>query len=141
MLKNSAVLLYLRTYIHTYICICIFNNNNNIDYHVCLHTAAPDQVTGVMVITNSITINDDTVTLTLSWGEPFNNFDPIMDYTVSCSGDISCPPDFTTTNSTTRSYTITNLNQMSNYTFSVVATNSVGSGEAGVMNFTTPSCE
>ena len=72
------------------------------------------------------------VTLTLSWGEPFNNLDPIVNYTVSCSGD-NCPSDFTTTDNTTRSYTITNLTPMTTYTFSVVATNSIGSGEASVV--------
>ena len=30
-------------------------------------------------------------------------------------------------------YTITDLTTMTNYTFSVVATNSIGSGEAGVV--------
>ena len=70
----------------------------------------------------------------MSWGEPFNNFDPIVNYTVSCSGDVSCPPNFTTTDNTTR---ITNLTKMTNYTFSVVATNSIGSGEAGVEMITT----
>ena len=108
---------------------------------VIWYTAAPDQVLGVMVITNSITLNDDNVTLTLSWDEPFNNYDPIVNYIVSCSGDVTCPPNFTTTDNTTRSYTITNLTPMTDYTFSVVATNSIGSGEAGVVNITTPSCE
>ena len=84
----------------------------------------------------SVTV--DNVTLTLSWGEPFNNFDPIVNYTVSCSGDDTCPPNFTTTDNTTRSYTITNSTPMTNYTFSVVATNSIGSGEAGVLEYTTP---
>ena len=78
------------------------------------------------------------VTVTLSWGEPFNNLDPIVNYTVSCSSDVTCPPNFTTTDNTTRSYTITNLTTMTNYTFSVVATNSIGSGEAGVVMITTP---
>ena len=86
----------------------------------------------------SININENNVTLTLSWGEPFNNFDPIVNYTVSCSGDVKCPPNFTTTDNTTRSYTITNLTPMTNYIFSVVATNSIGSGEAGVVMITTP---
>ena len=75
------------------------------------------------------------ITLTLSWKEPFNNFDPIVNYTVSCSGDVTCPPNFTTTDNTT---TITNLTPMTNYTFLVVATNSIGSGEAGVVMITTP---
>ena len=62
-----------------------------------------------------------------------------MNYTVSCSGDVTCPPNFTTTDNTARSYTITNLTPMTTYTFSVVATNSIGSGEAGVVNITTQS--
>ena len=85
------------------------------------------------------TVNGSNLTITLSWGEPFNNLDPIVNYTVSCSGDVTCPPNFTTTDNTTRSYTIINLTPMTNYTFSVVATNSVGSGEAGVVMITTAS--
>ena len=100
-------------------------------------------VTGVPAMVPSVTgddnINGINVTLTLSWGEPYNNFDPIVNYTVSCSGDDTCPPNFTTIDSTTRSYTITNLTPMTNYTFSVVATNSIGNGEAGVVMITAPS--
>ena len=92
----------------------------------------------VTVDDNSININGNNVTLTLSWGEPFNNLDPIVNYTVSCSGDVTCPQNFTTTDNTRRSYTITNLTSMTNYTFSVVATNSIGSGEAGVVMISTP---
>ena len=100
-------------------------------------------VTGIPVMVpdvddNTININGNNVTLTLSWGEPFNNLDPIVNYTVSCSGEVTCPPNFTTTDNTTRSYTITNLTPMTNYTFSVVATNSIGSGEAGIVMITTP---
>ena len=94
-------------------------------------------VPNVTVDDNTININGNNVTLTLSWKEPFNNFDPIVYYTVSCSGDVMCPPNFTTTDNTPRSYTITNLTTMTNYTFSVVATNSIGSGEAGVLEYTT----
>ena len=101
-------------------------------------TGAPAMVPGVTVDDDTININGDNVTLTLSWGEPFNNLDPIVNYTVSCSGDVTCPPNFTTTDNTTRSFTITNLTPMTNYTFSVVATNSIGSGEAGVVMITTP---
>ena len=95
-------------------------------------------VSGVKVDHKTINGNGNNITLTLSWGEPFNNLDPIVNYTVSCSGDDACPPNFTTTDNTTRSHTITNLTPMTNYTFSVVATNSIGSGEAGVGMFTTP---
>ena len=89
-------------------------------------------------ITCDVNINGNNATLTVSWRGPLNNFDPIVNYTVSCSGDVTCPPNFTTTDNTTRSYTITNLTPMTNYTFSVVATNSIGSGEAGIVMITTP---
>ena len=96
-------------------------------------------VPDVTVDDNTVNINGNNVTLTLSWGESFNNLNPIVNYTVSCSGDVTCPPNFTTTDNTTRSYTITNLTPMTNYTFSVVATNSIGSGKAGIVMITTPS--
>ena len=89
-------------------------------------------------ITVAVNINGKNVSHILSWGEPFNNYDPIVNYTVSCSGDDKCPPSFTTTDSSIRSYTITNLTLMTTYTFSVVATNSIGSGKAGVVMITTP---
>ena len=95
-------------------------------------------VSNVTVDDNTINIIGNNVTLTLSWGEPFNNFDPIVNYTVSCSGDVTCPPIFTTTDNAIRSYTITNLTPMTTYKFSVVATNSIGTGEAGVVKITTP---
>ena len=104
-------------------------------------------------VTSDIYINGDIVTLTLKWGEPFNNLDPIVNYTVSYPVDVivsypidvTCTLNFTITDNTTRSftnttrsYTITNLTPMTSYTFSVVATNSIGSGEAGVEMITTP---
>ena len=95
-------------------------------------------VPGVTVDDNTISIDGTTVNLTLSWGEPFNNFYPILYYTVSCSGDVTCPSNFATTDNNTRSYAITILNPMTTYAFSVVATNSIGSGEAGVLNYITP---
>ena len=103
-----------------------------------MYTGIPAMVPDVTIDDNTININGNNVTLTLSWGEPFNNFDPIVNYTVSCSGDVTCPPNFTTTDNNIRSYTITNLTPMTNYTFSVVATNSIGSGEAGIVMITTP---
>ena len=90
----------------------------------------PLTVPNVTVVLN---INGNNVAHTLSWGEPFNNLDPIANYTVSCSDNAACPPNFTTTDNTTRSYTITSLSLRTNYTYSVVATSSIGSGEAGVV--------
>ena len=95
-------------------------------------------VPNVTVDYSTININGTVVTLRLSWGEPFNNFDPILNYTVSCSGDVTCPPIF---NVTDNAIIFTNLITMTNYIFSVLATNSIGSGEGGVVNFTTPPSE
>ena len=106
----------------------------NYNYFAGVPTIVPD----VTVDSSTININGIYVTVTLSWGEPFNNLDPIVNYTVSCSGHVTCPPNFTTTDNTTRSYTITNLTPKTHYTFSVVATNFIGSGEAGVVMIITP---
>ena len=92
---------------------------------------------------DSITMNfnKNNVTLTLSWGEPFNNFDPIVNYTVSCSDDVTCSPTFTTTDDITRSYDVINLTLSTWYIFKVVTTNSVGGGEAGIVMSYIPSYE
>ena len=69
---------------------------------IYLHfTDVPRIVPDVTVHENTICINGNNVTLTLSWGEPFNNFDPIVNYTVLCFGDIACPPNFITTDNAT----------------------------------------
>ena len=95
-------------------------------------------VPNVGIDDNSINVNETRVTLTLSWGEPFNNFATITSYIVSCSGDVTCPRSFTITDNTIRSHTFTNLATMTTYTFSVVAANSIGRGEAGRAMITTP---
>ena len=102
------------------------------------HTGVPRVIPFAVVSVGIInTDNNNNITITLAWEEPFNNLDPIVNYTVSCSGDVTCPPNFTTTDNTTRSYTITNLTPMTNYVFSVVATNSIGSGERLAVTHTT----
>ena len=92
-------------------------------------------VPDVTVDDRSFVFDENIGSVTLMWGEPFDNLDPIVNYTVSCSGDVTCPPDFTINAIRTK---ITNLTTMTTYTFSVVATNSIGSGEAGVQSYTTP---
>ena len=77
--------------------------------------------------------NGSNVDFTLQWGEPSNNYDPIIMYHVSCSGDAPCPQSYNTANNRTRSHTFTGFTPKSYYTFSVIAINSIGSGEAGVV--------
>ena len=98
-------------------------------------TGVPAMVPNVTVDVYRIDINGNIVILRLSWGEPFNNLDPIVNYIVSCSGDVTCPLTF---NITENAIIIGSLTPMTTYTFSVVATNSIGSGEAGVVMITTP---
>ena len=96
-------------------------------------------VPSVTIVANSTTVNKEYVAISLSWEEPFNNYNPIMNYTISCSS-VRCPSNFTVkrTDNTTRNYTIGNLFPNTNYTFSVAAINSVGSGKAGRVMTTTP---
>jgi len=100
-----------------------------------IYVGTPDVVPNFSVDPNSIVININNRslidTLTLTWEEPFNNFNPITNYTVTCSSSssVTCPPDFTTQNNTVRQYTINNiLLTRTDYLFSIIATNNVGSG-------------
>ena len=79
---------------------------------ICITIGFPAAVPDVTVDDSPILMNGNNITLTLSWGEPFNNLDPTVNYTVSCSDDVTCPPNFTTTDNTTRNYTIINLTPM-----------------------------
>ena len=83
-------------------------------------------------------IDQNTVTLTLRWEEPFDNFSPIQNYTVLCESSGECFEPHTTLSNATRSHTVTRLSQSTRYVFMVVATNIVGSGEPAMTNFTTP---
>ena len=96
-------------------------------------------VPNVTIVANSTMVNGTIVTLTLSWGEPFNNLDPIMKYVISCSS-VRCPPYFTveTTDNATRNYSVINLSPNTYYKFSVAAVNSVGGGRTGVVMIITP---
>ena len=97
-----------------------------------LAVAVPGPVPNLMIIPDSIRHMENMRNITLSWGEPFNNFDPITNYTVTCSGP-QCPQDFTTADNATRSYNLTNLSSADNYTFTVVASNSLGDGKPAVL--------
>ena len=92
-----------------------------------------------MVDMNSIAVNGNIVTLTVRWEEPFINFDPILSYTISCFGSTGCPTPFTTSDNVTRNHVFQNLISNINYTFEVVARNSLGTGNPGVVIITAPS--
>ena len=87
---------------------------------------------------NNMTLEGNLLNITLSWGEPFNNFVPILSYTVTCSGDTRCPPPFITADNTTRTYNVYNLNRTTTYVFSVLAHNSIGSGNPAIFIYAPP---
>ena len=93
-------------------------------------TGVPGKVPNVNVTNSS---DGNVVTFIMTWEEPVNHLDPIIIYNVSCSGDPPCPQSYNTSNNKTRSYTFTGFTANSSYTFSVVAINSIGSGEPGVV--------
>ena len=105
----------------------------------CCILAAPTAVPDVMVVIDSVTLDGNNVNLTLTWGEPFNNYDPIVSYTVRCLGDVTCPPDFNTTDNTTRNHTITSLISGTNYTFLVTAFNSIDQSVPSSLVISAPS--
>jgi len=97
-------------------------------------TGVPDVVPGLIVVPDSVIVDGGIVNLTLYWGEPFNNFDPITNYTVDCEGDASCDePAVTTSSNMTQSFNFTNLSPTGSYIFKVFATNSLGNGMAATV--------
>ena len=106
-------------------------------YALSTYVAVPSMVLVISVINEFINNDGDNVMLTLIWDEPFDNFNPILSYKISCTNQSLCPAAVTVYNTT--SVNITNLMPRTMYRFSVIATNSIGDGEAGVLNITTGS--
>ena len=104
-------------YLHTYLLLC--------------NTGVPKKVK-VNVVNIDGDGDGDVDSFLLIWEIPDNNYDPIIMYHVSCSGDAPCPQSYNTSDNHTTSYTFTDFNPNGYYKFSVVAFNSYGSGEAGV---------
>ena len=75
------------------------------------------------------TVNiDNNVNFTLNWDEPFDNFDPIVNYTITINcNDASCPVMFTVTATSASVSFITDLSMMT--PLSVTATNTVGTSD------------
>ena len=92
-----------------------------------LITAAPEKVPGV---------HYDSKSTRLSWEEPFNNFDPITNYIVTCyTGDGAASYSGCDVNGETRYCVISDFSPTKNYTFHVKAKNSIGIGEPGVYHY------
>ena len=80
----------------------------------------------------------DEVNFTLSWNEPFANFDPIVNYTVTiiCTNDATCPVIVNTDN-VTRTANVTFITDILEEitTISVTATNAIGTSDPAIRIF------
>ena len=87
-----------------------------------------------MIDLDTVNIDNDNVSFTLSWNEPFPNFDPIVNYTVTinCTDNATCPVIVNTDNVTRTAIVnfITDLSMMT--TLSVTATNTIGTSDAAI---------
>ena len=85
----------------------------------------PIMIGNIMIDLTTVNIDNNNVRFTLNWDEPFDNFDPIVNYTITinCS-DASCPVMFTVTTTSASVSFITDLSIMT--LLSVTATNTIG---------------
>ena len=96
-----------------------------------ISTAAPANITNVVIDLDSVSVDDDNVSFTLSWNEPFANFDPIVNYvvTIFCTNITGCLAEFIVTTTTTADVNfITDLSIMTS--IQVTANNTIGQSNA-----------
>ena len=95
-----------------------------------IYTAAPDNIANIIIDLNTVNIDNNNVSFTLNWDEPFANFDPIVNYTIAinCTDtNATLCPVFTVTTTSASVYFITDLSMMT--PLSVTASNTVGTSE------------
>ena len=99
-----------------------------------MYTVAPAMISNVVIDLDSINIDDNDISFTLSWNKPFANFDPIVNYTVTinCTDNAKCPVIVNTDNVTRTADVnfITDLSMMT--TLSVTATNTIGTSDPAI---------
>ena len=88
-------------------------------------------VGNIVIDLNTVNVDNNIVSFTLNWTEPFANFDPIVNYviTISCS-DFDCPIVLTVATSISV-YFLTYLSMM--IPVSVAASNTVGTSDPGTI--------
>ena len=81
-----------------------------------------------MVDINTVSIDNNNVSFTLNWDKPFDNFDPIVNYTITINcTDASCPVMFTVTTTSASVSFITDLTMMT--PLSATASNTIGTSD------------
>ena len=85
-------------------------------------------VGNIMIDINTVSIDNNNVSFTLNWDEPFDNFDPMVNYTITINcNDVSCPVMFTVTTTSASVSFITDLSMMT--PLSVTASNTIGTSD------------
>ena len=117
----------------SYVSTIVLNNKLccvNVTFVFIISTAAPANITNVVIDLDSVIVDAGNVSFTLSWNEPFTNFDPIVNYTVTikCTDNATCPAEFIVTTTTANVNFITNLTMMT--PIQVVANNTIGQSYA-----------
>ena len=85
-------------------------------------------VGNIMIDLTTVNIDNNDVRFTLYWDEPFDNFVPIVNYTITINcNDASCPVMFTVTTTSASVSFITDLSMMT--PLSVTATNTIGTSD------------
>ena len=93
-----------------------------------LYTGHPAMVGNIMIDINTVSIDNNNVSFMLNWDEPFDNFDPMVNYTITINcNDASCPVMFTVTTTSASVSFITDLSMMT--PLSVTASNTIGTSE------------
>ena len=103
-------------------------------YHIRNCVGVPERVSNIMIDIQHIEIDGRSVNFTLSWTEPFANFDPISIYTITinCTSNATeCPVMFNTETSIRSIYIVMFTDLSKRNLISVTASNSVGESEPG----------
>ena len=91
-------------------------------------------ITNVIIDRATVNIDDDNISFAFSWNEPFANFVPLVNYTVTinCTDNPTCPVIVDTDNVTRTADVnfITDLSMMT--TLSVTATNTIGTSDPAI---------
>ena len=99
-----------------------------------MYTGAPDVISNIVIDLATVIVDNNIVSFTLDWDEPFDNFDPIVHYTItiSCS-NAQCPAVFIVgkTLSSANVNFITDLSMMT--PLSVTARNDVGTSDPAII--------
>ena len=91
-------------------------------------------VTDIMINLQSVKIVDSSVNFTMTWTEPFANFDPIVDYTITihCTNATLCPAVFNADNVVTNLFVnITTDLSVMNF-ISTTASNTIGTSAPAI---------